>query len=208
MTTLFFYGKPFVLTGKKEDAPSLPEAPGKLKLIREPDAASLESLIDSAQREAAPGYLLMTADEQALLAALQRIYRPLDAAGGLVTNPAGEVLLIFRRRKWDLPKGKVDEGETPEQAALREVREETGLSRIRIEAPLVHTWHGYREKTDQILKQTYWYRMSFTGKELTVPQIEEDITDIQWIRPENIARYLPYSYPNLWSVFRAAGYAV
>jgi 8-oxo-dGTP pyrophosphatase MutT (NUDIX family) len=128
------------------------------------------------------------------------------AAGGLITNATGEVLLMFRRGKWDMPKGKQDEGETLEACALREVQEETGLQNIRLGHLITETWHYYSLKEKRILKHSYWYRMYFTGAELTVPQIEEDIVDIQWIRPDNLGKYMQYSYQNIVDVVAKAGY--
>ena len=208
MRTIFFYDKPFFLSSKG----SLPAAANhdfpSLVTVENPDAASLESLVDRAAEGSVPGYLLITPDEEALFSTFQRIYHPVQAAGGIVTNSGGEVLLIFRLRRWDLPKGKIDPGETPEEAALREITEETGLIHISLEKKLTRTWHGYRMGTRNLLKETHWFKVSFTGNELTVPQIEEDIVDIQWIRPDNLPKYVAYSYPNLKSVFRAAGYPV
>lgn len=207
MHTIFFHDKPFILC--PQDALSADTSPTGSSLVRleNPDPASLESLIETARGEV-PGYLLITPDEDLLFGALQRIYRPVEAAGGIVTNPEGAVLVMFRRRRWDLPKGKIEETETPESAALREVTEETGLSHIRLGEKLIRTWHGYEMQGEKLLKETHWFRIAFTGTELTVPQIEEDITDIQWISPENLSKYMPYSYPNLIPVFRAAGYQV
>ena len=128
------------------------------------------------------------------------------AAGGLITNPAGEVLLMFRRGKWDMPKGKQDEGESLEACALREVQEETGLQNIKLGHLITETWHYYSLKEKKILKHSYWYRMYFTGTELTGPQIEEDIMDIQWIRPDNLGKYMQYSYQNIVDVVAKAGY--
>lgn len=207
MRTIFFHGKPFILCQKLPASAASPAPESSLVSVDNPDPAALQSLIDAAAGEV-PGYILITPDEETLVSELQRIYRPVQAAGGIVTNPDGAVLLMFRRRRWDLPKGKIDEGETPEQAALREVTEETGLSHIRLGEHLIRTWHGYQLGEAKLLKETYWYRIAFTGTELTVPQIEEDITDIQWISPENLSKYIPYSYPNLTAVFRAAGYRV
>ncbi|MBO9151447.1 MULTISPECIES: NUDIX hydrolase [Chitinophaga] len=128
------------------------------------------------------------------------------AAGGLITNATGEVLLMFRRGKWDMPKGKQDEGETLEECALREVQEETGLQNVKLGHLITETWHYYPLKDKKVLKHSYWYRMYFTGTELTIPQIEEDIMDIQWIRPENLAKYMQYSYQNIVDVVEKAGY--
>jgi 8-oxo-dGTP pyrophosphatase MutT (NUDIX family) len=114
---------------------------------------------------------------------------------------------MFRRNKWDLPKGKQDEGESLEECAVREVREETGLQQITLTDKITETFHYYPLKEKKVLKHTYWYRMQFTGTELTIPQIEEDIMDIQWIKPENLGKYLKFSYKNIEDVFLKAGYA-
>lgn len=135
-------------------------------------------------------------------------YRVWEAAGGLITDPEKKVLLLFRRGKWDLPKGKLDEGETLEDCALREVREETGLYTLGIKNLIGETYHAYTlsESRDRILKHTHWYRMEFSGRELTIPQIEEDIRDIQWIAPSNLDKYLRHSYANIRHLFTLAGY--
>lgn len=109
------------------------------------------------------------------------LFKLIEAAGGLVFNPSGEVLFIYRRSFWDLPKGKIDEGETPPQAALREVREETGLERLELGAELSTTYHTYREKDGRrVLKRTFWYLMQTEDLKLT-PQAEEDIEAAVWM---------------------------
>ena len=130
------------------------------------------------------------------------------AGGGLVLNDEGKLLMIFRRGKWDLPKGKQDEGENLETCALREVAEETGLHNVTLEHKITETLHFYTYKEKKILKHTYWYKMKFTGTELTIPQIEEDIVDIQWVKPEHLGKYLKFSYQNIADVFEKEGYAV
>lgn len=139
---------------------------------------------------------------------LMTLFAHWRAAGGLITNPKGEVLMMFRRGVWDLPKGKLDPGETLETCALREVAEETGLRRVRILSRLKDTWHAYPLEETWILKQTSWYRMASDGTEHTVAQIEEDILDIQWVSPLHLEKYLKFTYTNIRSVFRDAGMAV
>lgn len=105
----------------------------------------------------------------------------LEAAGGIVLNPEGQMLFIFRRGYWDLPKGKIDAGESREEAAAREVREETGLDQLEMGPLLATTHHTYRDgKGRRILKHTYWYRMESSGGRL-VPQAEEDIEQAVWM---------------------------
>ncbi|MCB0568114.1 MAG: NUDIX domain-containing protein [Phaeodactylibacter sp.] len=108
------------------------------------------------------------------------LYRIVEAAGGVVYNAEGQALLIYRRGYWDLPKGKVDKGESHEAAALREVEEETGLSALELGPFIGLTYHTYHDnKGRRVLKPTYWYRM-FTTQTVLVPQAEEDIEKAEW----------------------------
>ncbi len=108
-------------------------------------------------------------------------YKLIEAAGGLVQNEEGKLLLIFRKGTWDLPKGKIDKGEDPPTAAIREVQEETGISNVEIISPVADTWHTYRtKKGKRILKRTYWFLMK-TADEKLIPQTEEDIEEAVWL---------------------------
>ena len=84
-------------------------------------------------------------------------YLLIIAAGGVITNDEGKVLLIFRKDKWDLPKGKVEDNEPIELCAEREVKEETGLKELLLRKPLLITYHTYTEKGRSILKETHWF---------------------------------------------------
>ena len=117
------------------------------------------------------------------------------AAGGLVENEKKERLLIFRRGKWDLPKGKLDKAEKLEDCAIREVEEETGLKNIGLLSPLTVTYHVYHEGSRFILKESHWYRMKVTGDQILQPQTEEDITAIKWVRKEELEKYYKDSFP-------------
>ncbi len=122
-------------------------------------------------------------DVENLWADFQACFKMLEAAGGVVENEKNELLVFFRRDFWDLPKGKIDAGETPEQAAVREVQEETGLKNVILGDFIDHTWHTYRQKKERILKKTWWFKMQTTDTEL-VPQTEEDIEEIGWVEPK------------------------
>ncbi len=118
-------------------------------------------------------------DAERIWSDFQKIYKPISAAGGAVFNADGKVLLIHRRGSWDLPKGKIDPGETPEQAAVREVQEETGLRQITLGPHLLDTWHTYELKGKRVLKTTHWFKMQTTDSQL-VPQTDEDIELAVW----------------------------
>jgi len=105
----------------------------------------------------------------------------IEAAGGIVEHEKNGLLFIFRRGKWDLPKGKMELNESSELCAEREIEEETGVNNLQRIGKLTDTFHFYEEKGKIILKISHWYhfKTSFNGK--LIPQIEEDITAIQWV---------------------------
>ena len=126
------------------------------------------------------------------------------AAGGLVKNEKNEILLIFRRGKWDLPKGKLDEGENIENCAVREVKEETGLKNLELLKSLKITYHTYVQFGKHILKETHWYLMKANGEENLVPQTEEEITEIVWAKKEELEKYLSNTFPTIEMVLKEA----
>jgi 8-oxo-dGTP pyrophosphatase MutT (NUDIX family) len=144
-------------------------------------------------------------DIEALRNAFRECFISIDAAGGLVKNTDGEFLLMFRRGKWDLPKGKLDKGESFDVAALREVEEECGISSLKITKPLLSTYHTYPYKGGTALKKTTWFEMLYTGKKTPKPQIEEDIEEIRWVPQSKLHNYLSNSYPAVTDVFKYMG---
>jgi 8-oxo-dGTP pyrophosphatase MutT (NUDIX family) len=128
------------------------------------------------------------------------------AAGGIVQNDYGEVLLMYRLGKWDLPKGKQDEGETLEQCALREVEEETGLTDIELVRKINVTYHDYVQDGNTITKETHWYAMKVEGRPKTIPQTTEDIEEIRWVKGEELQTLLSLSYANIVAVFEQVGF--
>ncbi len=129
----------------------------------------------------------------------------IQAGGGLVENEKGEILFMFRRGKWDLPKGKLDPGETLESCAVREVEEETGVSRLELIRFLITTEHEYEERRQFILKQTHWYLMKADSSQPLIPQKEEDITELKWVGRPDYKMILDNTYPGILEVLRAGG---
>ena len=117
------------------------------------------------------------------------------AAGGIVKNEKGQWLMIFRKGKWDLPKGKLDDKEDLAECAIREVKEETGLKEITVTATGPVTYHTYHEGSKHILKETNWFFMNGSSKDPLDPQTEEGITDIKWIAPGDMDEIMPNAYP-------------
>jgi 8-oxo-dGTP pyrophosphatase MutT (NUDIX family) len=115
------------------------------------------------------------------------------AAGGVVRrrspNRGWEYAVIHRPKydDWSLPKGKLDESETWEQAALREVEEETGL-RCRLERELSETRYTDSRGSPKIVK--YWL-MTPEGGQFT-PTIEVD--EIRWLSASEALNHLSYDH--------------
>ena len=108
-------------------------------------------------------------------------YKTVEAAGGLVENEQGHWLFIYRNGMWDLPKGKLEKGESIEECAVREVAEECGIAKPTIVRQLSTTYHTYTLKSEKILKPTYWYLMKSTDVSELIPQTEEGITEVKWV---------------------------
>ncbi len=124
-------------------------------------------------------------------------YIIIHAAGGIVKDDNGNFLMIFRLNKWDFPKGKVENEESYSQTALREVYEETNLSNLKLIRELPNTFHTYELDSKQILKITHWYLMSCLQPNELIPQKEEGISDVRWIKYSDVSNNLKKSYHSL-----------
>lgn len=127
-------------------------------------------------------------------------FKYVEAAGGLVENERDESLMIYCYRHWDLPKGHIDEGESAEECAVREIAEETGVEGAKIVRFLCNTLHTYNVYGEWELKQTAWYLLSAKSCP-TKPQKEEDIAIAKWCSKEEVEENLRHSYPTIRNVF-------
>ena len=139
---------------------------------------------------------IICANPTAVFNQLKQQFTLINAAGGLVKNSQSEYLFIFRRGKWDLPKGKLDDGEDFETAAIREVQEECGITHIEL-GDLYHlSYHIYEENNDWILKQTNWYLMKSEEKNL-IPQLAEGITQTAWLPTSQFEKIRENTYASI-----------
>lgn len=113
-------------------------------------------------------------------------YDFVEAAGGIVERKE-KYLFIKRNGFWDIPKGKMEEGELPDESAIREVEEECGILRPKITGDICQTFHTYDYNGIPTLKKTYWYDMTFSGPKDVIPQIEEGITEAVWLKEKEIS---------------------
>ncbi len=123
----------------------------------------------------------------------------IEAAGGIVRHqhPEGPILMIFRRGKWDLPKGKIDNGESNKQAALREVEEECGIGGLTISGNAGTMHHFYQLKGKWVIKKTWWYRMICNDDSELRPETAEDITEVRWVSEKEVQKLLPGAYASI-----------
>ena len=170
-------------------------------VIREPAASELQQIITQMQ-PAEQHMVLITAQVDGVMKELKKLVTTIPAAGGLVYNQKKELLLIFRRGKWDLPKGKLDEGEALEDCALREVEEETGVDHLELDKALLVTYHTYMEKGQLVLKESHWYLMRCSSSAQLVPQTDEDIEKCEWVSAKNLIPYLDNTHPSIVEVIR------
>ena len=170
--------------------------------IDELDTHTVKSMIHEMQVEKVHAGVFFHPDLEELKKAFFKKFTVVVAGGGLVTNEKKEILMIFRRGKWDLPKGKLDKGEKLEDCALREVEEETGIQHVKLESPMLTTYHTYHEGARFILKESHWFEMHAHSEQQFVPQTSEDIQDIRWVKPENLEPYMKNCFPSVMDVLK------
>ncbi|SHG09516.1 NUDIX hydrolase [Pedobacter caeni] len=145
-------------------------------------------------------YLLLDTDPQAMFKKIKNSLTLIKAAGGLVKSAKGNYLFIFRNKKWDLPKGKVEKDEKMKEAALREVEEECGVKILTNDEKLCKTYHVYTIGSKIVLKKTNWYSMTVKGEPKLIPQKEEGITKASWLNKSELAPVLSNTYPSIIQV--------
>jgi 8-oxo-dGTP pyrophosphatase MutT (NUDIX family) len=203
---IYFNDKPLFLTDKiyPEIEPFVHH--DDAVLIDEYSTPAIHAILHEMEQPKVHAGIFLYQDVEQLYTALKKRFTLIIAAGGLVTNERGDLLFIFRKGKWDLPKGKSEGKESPEECAVRETEEETGLRQVTLDSFLTTTFHTYVENGKKILKETHWYRLQITGDQQPLPQTEEQITAVEWAVPTSLERYLSNTYPSILDVLQAAGY--
>ncbi len=168
----------------------------------DPDVSSLVQMFEGS--DSLSRVYIPTSDIETTYRDFCSRFKEVNAAGGLVSNRRGDVLLIRRNDLWDLPKGHQEEGEDISVTALREVQEETGVKRLVLRDLICITDHCYRRNGIWHLKHTWWYDMLYTDPVDLTPQREEDITKAAWVARSGLPAYLKNTYPSIVEVFREA----
>ena len=203
--TIYFNDKPLFLTDTITDEIAPFAHHDDAVYMDELSAPGVNSMIHEMRQEKVHAGIYFHDDIVQLKKAFWRKFMLVQAAGGLVQNEDGAVLMMFRRGKWDLPKGKMDPGETPAQSALREVEEETGITAT-LGEPLTTTYHTYDESGHHILKESFWFSMTAHKNQPLVPQTEEQITELVWADAKALKEYMQNTFPSVKEVIAKAGF--
>lgn len=196
MYEVFFYTSRLVIAGKE----------AKELLNKEAVVHFVESVteVEYRVREFLAGnfrLIVLIGEVERVWSWFKSCFQEIQAAGGIVRSNSG-YLFIYRRGKWDLPKGKIESGESVESAAIREVFEETGLKHVNILGEFPPTWHVYyndfeEDKMTAILKTTNWYLMEASDKQILIPESIEDIELVKWFRKEDLLIVEQNTFPSL-----------
>ena len=173
--------------------------------IDELNTNAIKSMIHEMQQPHIHVGIYFHQDFEELKKSFFKKFKIILAAGGFVQNENGEVLMMYRRGKWDLPKGKQEKNESAADCALRETEEETGLKNIKLTGHLIHTYHTYHEGSYFILKETSWFRMKVQGSQKLIPQTEEDISKLVWVNQDEVNKFQENTFPSVRDVL-AAGF--
>ena len=150
-------------------------------------------------------FFIICTDAKLFFKQMLKTVTVIEAAGGLVKNEKKEFLFIYRNDTWDLPKGKIEKGETIKDAAVREVEEECGIVVKKLGKRICKTYHAYISRGEVVIKKSYWFKMKAEGQEKLKPQKEEGITDARWFVKDKMGIILKNSFPSIIDVMEKSG---
>jgi 8-oxo-dGTP pyrophosphatase MutT (NUDIX family) len=156
---------------------------------------SLLKLMTDKKLKKVHSIFISSREKRALIDYLKSKFKVIEAGGGIVEKE-GKLLMIYRRKVWDIPKGKRDKGESLEECAIREVEEETGV-KVVIDKEIDAVWHTYTTKKKYILKKTHWYAMHCLDDKNMAPQKGEGIKKVEWMDLEQVRVALHDSYRSI-----------
>lgn len=190
MYNVFINEKRLILNNKPENTE---------RNIAYEDPHQFDMVLDLLQNTSTNDVTIYFEDIDVLWKDFQAHFKNIFAAGGVVNNAENKILFIHRLGKWDLPKGKIEKGESNDEAALREVEEECGITQLELSDFINATYHIYVDRDGvNILKTTFWYKMRYRGTKEPIPQVEEGINEVSWKNTTEIERdVLPSTFKNI-----------
>jgi 8-oxo-dGTP pyrophosphatase MutT (NUDIX family) len=163
----------------------------------------LKKIIDELSNSSFLNHIIFNPNPEEVFNDLKLQFNVIEAAGGLIINEKNQILFIYRNKKWDLPKGKIEKNETTEHAAIREVEEETLVKISSLKQHLISTYHTYIYDQKHILKTNYWFLMYADSHQKLEPQLEENIEKVEWKTIDDIPQLMTNSYDSIHDVLKA-----
>lgn len=182
---------------------TVPELAAKINQL-DLESFDFKSFYKGLGKDTADLYMLRCAYPKEIFKKIKKSCVLIKAAGGLVSSAKDNFLFIYRNKKWDLPKGKVEKGEKMKEAAKREVEEECGVKILTNDEKLCKTYHVYTLNSKIVLKKTNWYSMTVKGEPKLIPQKEEGITKASWLDQSELEPVVANTYPSIMHVLEVA----
>ncbi len=175
------------------------------EILHHPDAVfvdeisprAIKSMLHEIKKDEFHAGVIWHTDLTKLKETFFKLFKVIEAAGGIVQNEKKDLLFIYRRGKWDLPKGKLEKAEKIEDCALREVTEETGVTDLHLKKKIGETYHVYDEFGKHFLKISHWYYITCSSTQTLIPQTVEDITEVKWVKTKDIKAPMENTYPSI-----------
>lgn len=197
---IYFGDKPVILCNEiDKDLNEILHHPDAV-FVDEISPRAIKSMLHEIKKEEFHAGVIWNEDLEKLKEVFFKNFKVIEAAGGIVQNDKKEILFIKRLGKWDLPKGKIEKGEKEEEAAIREVEEETGVTGLHLKKKVGITYHVYDEYGKHFLKISHWYHMTCNSKQALKPQTEEHITEIKWVKTQDIKDPMENTYPSIKNI--------
>lgn len=195
MYKVFMNDRPIIIT----DSPQI----GLNYQVYDFENVVIEEIVYKLKKNILNGVILFSKDLKRDWNEFVSHFKLIKAAGGLVLNKNNEFLFIYRGYHWDLPKGRIENNETVESAAIREVEEECGIEQLSLEHFLITTYHLFHQDNQEKLKETHWFLMRSDYQGKLTPQIEEGITIAEFKNEAQTSKALKNTYANIHLVFDA-----
>jgi len=171
--------------------------------VDELSTPAIKSMVHEIKKDNFHAGILWNSDLEKLKQAFFKHFTVIEAAGGIVQNDDKDLLFIFRRGKWDLPKGKMEKNETAEIAAAREIEEETGVTNLTLKKKIGDTFHIYDEFGKHFLKISHWYYFNCPSKQELQPQTIEDISEVKWFKTKDIRKPVANTYATIKDILQS-----
>ncbi|MEO6671703.1 MAG: NUDIX domain-containing protein [Ferruginibacter sp.] len=197
---IYFGDKPLYLCNEMDESLKELSHHPDVVFVDELSSNAINSMMHEIKKENFHAGIILSPDLEKLKKAFFKHFTVIKAAGGIVQNEEKDILFIFRRGKWDLPKGKMEKKEQAAECAMREIEEETAVKNLTLKKPVADTYHIYDEFGKHFLKISHWFYFTCAGKQNPKPQTEEDITEIKWFKTKDIKKPMANTYSTIKDV--------